>query len=188
MQPLWQALAKGQNFNAAVWHQDVIIAPFIYRGRRIMSMGSRSRDGDVIAYITRKLGFHITRGSSSNGGKEALAEMISDMEGRSGVLSGLTVDGPRGPAGVVKMGVVKLARETGAPIVPVRTWAKRRILLNSWDRAMIPLPFNRIVALAGAVIPVPPDAAAEDMEAARRQLESELHRLVRESEEGVQSG
>ena len=151
-------------------------------------MGSRSKDGEVIAYITRKLGFHITRGSSSNGGKEALDEMISYMEGRSGVLSGLTVDGPRGPAGVAKMGVVKLARETGAPMVPVRTWAKRRILLNSWDRAMIPLPFNRIVALAGAVIPVPPDAAAEEMEAARRQLESELHRLVRESEEGVQSG
>jgi lysophospholipid acyltransferase (LPLAT)-like uncharacterized protein len=188
MQPLWEALAKGRSFNGAVWHQDVLIGPFIYRGRHIVTMGSLSKDGDVIAYITRKLGFHVTRGSSSRGGKEALDEMISYMRSCSGVLSGLTIDGPRGPAGVAKMGVIKLARETGAPLVPVRTWAKRRILLNSWDRAMIPLPFNHIVALAGEAIPVLPDAEAEQMEAARQKLQAELHRLVREAEERVQTG
>ena len=64
-------------------------------------------------------------------------------------------------------------------MIASRTWCKRRIDLKGWDRAYIPLPFNRIVqAFAGPYF-VPTDADdPERLEAFRQELEGELLELT----------
>ena len=66
------------------------------------------------------------------------------MRKTDGVIYGLTVDGSKGPAYRLKRGGVVIARECGRPIVLVRTWYRRCLRLDTWDRTAIPLPFNRI--------------------------------------------
>ncbi len=163
----------------AVWHQDIFAGAYFLRGRRTVTMVSQSADGEVGANVIRRCGYVPVRGSSSRGGKEALGEMLEYLRTHRGVTIGLVVDGPRGPAHRSKMGIIVLAREAGVPLYPLRVWAQRHILLRSWDRTMIPLPFNRIIVWAGEPIVVPPDADEEAMEAHRAEFERRLNNLVR---------
>ena len=163
----------------AAWHQDIFAGAYFMRARRPVTMVSRSADGEIAANVIRRCGYVPVRGSSSRGGKEALAEMLEYLRTHRGVTIGLVVDGPRGPARRSKMGIIVLAREAGVPLYPLRIWAQRHILLRSWDRTMIPLPFNRILAWAGEPIVVPPDVNEEAMEQHRAELERRMNDLVR---------
>jgi len=62
------------------------------------------------------------------------------------------LDGPRGPAGIIKAGVVRMADVTNAVIVPVYTSADHAWFFNSWDRFMLPKPFARVTLRFGPMI------------------------------------
>lgn len=62
---------------------------------------------------------------------------------RSGLAAHI-VDGPKGPAGIIKAGVVSLARDTGAVVVPLYVTSDRAWYFNSWDRFMLPKPFAKV--------------------------------------------
>ena len=96
-------------------------------------------------------------------------------------------DGPRGPAEVVKPGIVGLARLSGAAIVPVAVGASSEWRLGSWDGFRIPRPFARCVVRFGDADPRPdgsPIAArrrrrAGELEAALRALSSSVDHEAR---------
>ena len=127
------------------WHQQFFaaIGHFkTYASYRPSLMISQSKDGDIIASIAEKSGWHTVRGSSSRDGGRALKEMIGQLQ-----LTGLAahiVDGPKGPAGIIKAGAVSLARAAGAVVVPLYTTADRAWYFNSWDRFMFPKPFAKV--------------------------------------------
>ena len=88
-------------------------------------------------------------------------------------------DAPRGPRFVFKLGIIYLAKRTGIPIIPVIWSADRCWKLKSWDRTIIPKPFARIVALfADDYIRVPADAAREECEIYRQQLDDALNHIM----------
>jgi lysophospholipid acyltransferase (LPLAT)-like uncharacterized protein len=127
------------------WHQQFFAAIRhfkTYASYRPALMISQSKDGDIIASIAEKSGWHTVRGSSSRDGGRALKEMIGQLQ-----LTGLAahiVDGPKGPAGIIKAGAVSLARTAGAVVVPLYTTADRAWYFNSWDRFMFPKPFAKV--------------------------------------------
>ena len=168
----------GKNAISAILHQDVIISAFLYQGKRIVSMVSTSQDGDRISQVAHKLGHDIVRGSGAQRGRRALGEMIDYLDSHEGVVAALTIDGSRGPVGICKKGILHLAQQSGCPIVPIRTWSKRHFLLKTWDRTLIPLPFSRIVAVAGEPIHVPREATPDEFEEARLRVEAELRELT----------
>ncbi|HEX5000259.1 MAG TPA: DUF374 domain-containing protein, partial [Terriglobia bacterium] len=96
------------------WHGSIFPATFFWRHRGIVVMTSRNADGEAIARCIRRFGFGAARGSSSQGGLRALAEMAREI--REGRDAAFTVDGPRGPRHVAKQGPVLLAFKTGAAI------------------------------------------------------------------------
>lgn len=168
-------LQEGEVALYAGWHQCLLYYVYHFRNRQGVIMTSQSKDGEVIAGILHRLGLIAARGSSSRGGSNALSEMIDLV--KKGHTAGLVVDAPRGPAYVAKSGIISLAKETQAPLIPVMAWAKRKILFKSWDRTMFPLPFNHIVFFYGEPILVPKDADAETREKYRRQLEDTLREM-----------
>jgi lysophospholipid acyltransferase (LPLAT)-like uncharacterized protein len=128
----------------ASWHQRFFPGITFFATRKpIAIMISRSRDGEMIARVVDILGWRSVRGSSSKGGIRALKELRRLT--RKGHRVGHIVDGPQGPFGVVKPGLLTIAQFAGAPIVPVITSAQRRWVFNSWDRFMVPKPFSRVV-------------------------------------------
>ena len=100
-----------------------------------------------------------------------------------GNLIAITPDGPRGPRMRAKAGAIKLAQLSGAPLVPASGSVKRRVLLGTWDRFCLALPFSRGIILAGEPIDVPRDATEAELERLRRLLEDRLNALTAAADE-----
>lgn len=171
-----QFLRVGRPILFAGLHEGLLYLPYHFRDRDGVVMVSASRDGDLIADTMARFGLRAARGSSTRGGRTALAAMIDEIRGHAGCSAGIIVDGPRGPACVAKLGAVTLARETGLPIVPGAWWAHPAIHNRSWDATILPLPFARLVVAFEEAMLVPPDATFEQMEAYREELTRRLQR------------
>ncbi len=177
-------VCKTGPFVCACFHGTMLFCIHHCRQYPGVIMVSRSWDGELIDRCLRRWGFDTTRGSSSRGGKEALGEMI-DMIKANNYCSGLAVDAPRGPSRQVKMGIVVLGRETGQPVVPLVSWATRKIQFNSWDKMILPLPFSTIVLAFGKPEKIPAGLENEDYERIRTRIEEEMIRVSHQAEEHV---
>jgi lysophospholipid acyltransferase (LPLAT)-like uncharacterized protein len=127
---------QGKRVIIAFWHSRQLMMPLTYRGSAAHILISQHRDGEIIARVVERFGFRAVRGSSTRGGVEALRELI--RLGRSGVDLVVTPDGPKGPAQIVKMGVIQLARASKLPIVPLAFGCSKKNSLQvgiaSWCR------------------------------------------------------
>lgn len=176
---LWNEVQEGGRIIAALLHQDIVLAPHAYSGRNVLTIASRSRDGEIITRIVERLGFKVVRGSSSQGGSRAIKEMVEHLTKGGAQIAAITVDGPRGPAKKVKPGVLFLAHKSGATIYPVSCRAQRNIRLNSWDRTQIPLPFNHLIFQCGRGIIIPKDAKEKELQKLKETLEVSLKEISR---------
>jgi lysophospholipid acyltransferase (LPLAT)-like uncharacterized protein len=68
---------------------------------------------------------------------------------REGYVAGIAVDGPHGPARVLRPGALWLARLTGRPLVVVGASARPLIRAPWWDKHVIPLPHGHIGLVYG---------------------------------------
>jgi hypothetical protein len=166
-------LRSGGRVLLCTWHQHFFsaIRHFQkYRDFKPALMISKSSDGEIIAGVAEKSGWHTMRGSSSRGGKEALRKMIDHLN-QTG-LAGHIVDGPKGPAGNVKAGVIQLAHAADAAIIPFYISADRAWYFNSWDSFFIPKPFARVVISFGEMIKFTPAENPAAFENQRLYLEN----------------
>lgn len=155
-----------------VWHQQFFAAIhhfYRYREYHPCVMISKSRDGEFIANVAEQFGWHPVRGSSSRGGAEALLYMIDML--KKNRLAGHVIDGPRGPAGIVKPGVIRMAQKSGAAIVPFGTISDKAWFFNSWDRFFVPKPFAKVRIRFRKKIELGRIKTREDFEKERLRLE-----------------
>lgn len=171
----WEEAERGGAPILAFWHEQIFLTTYFFRRRRIVVMTSRSFDGEYIARFIQRFGYGAARGSSTRGGAGALVEMARLV--RRGFPAGFTIDGPRGPRRVAKMGAVLLAKKTGRPVLPFAVCAEKFWTVRSWDRLHIPRPFTRVAVRLAAPIHVARDAGDEALVAARDELQRALERL-----------
>jgi len=174
-------LKRGQVPIYASWHQRFFPGiTFIAKRKPISIIISQSKDGELISRIVNLLGMHTVRGSSSRGGGKALNE-ICKMAHR-GCRIGHIVDGPRGPRGVVKPGLLIISKVSGMPIIPTITSAEKKWVFNSWDRFIVPKPFSRVIIRFGDEINVPKNLQGPDFEKKRSSIEDTLKKLYIETD------
>lgn len=164
----------------ALWHARLLPLTLTHRGRHVAVLVSRHRDGELITRVVERMGYVTARGSSTRGGEEGLREMIEWAE--KGHLLTITPDGPRGPAEIVKPGLVYLASRTGLPVIPVTAAAWPEWRLRSWDGFRIPRPFARVNVSYGPPIRVPPDIDRDEIERWRVEIENALVTLTGEGD------
>jgi lysophospholipid acyltransferase (LPLAT)-like uncharacterized protein len=164
----------------ATWHGKSFMAPFIRRpADRCILMVSKSRDGEFYARIAKALRLDVVRGSTATSKKDVITKdglgaswQMLDALG-SGSSVAMTVNEPR-RAFVVGEGVIRLARLSGRPIVPLAVTTTLKIVVGSWDRTEISLPFGRLVFVIGTPIYVEPSADRAERERIKQQLKDEL--------------
>ncbi|MBN1165242.1 MAG: lysophospholipid acyltransferase family protein [Candidatus Krumholzibacteriota bacterium] len=158
------------------WHGRLLVLSFSHRGRNVQVLASEHYDGDLMGRIIARLGFGHLKGSTTRGGARALRQLSAVL--KRGLDVGLTVDGPRGPRGVVQPGAIGLSRLSAAIIVPVSNSASRRWLLRSWDRMQLPAPFARVIIAYGEPFEVPAGTRTGELESYRIRLQERLRELT----------
>jgi lysophospholipid acyltransferase (LPLAT)-like uncharacterized protein len=179
----WEAAVRdGQLPIYTCWHNRIFLSTYFWRNRRIVVMTSQSFDGEYIARFIQRFGYGAARGSSTRRAVGAIVEMARLM--RAGSPAGFTIDGPKGPRYVAKVGAVLLAKKTGQPILPFtittrKFWEAKR----SWDGFQVPFPFSQ--ARVDIAPPIYVSAHANDyaLEAKRDELQASLDLVNRVAKE-----
>ncbi len=147
----------------AVWHGRMQCPIFAVAHRGVLTMSSRSTDGEIACRAISRLGLMPARGSTGKGGLAAFEQIRRWLEDGRGGFVGLTVDGPKGPARRPKRGALEMARQLDLPLIPVSFSSRPFWRLKSWDRMIIAPPFARTVVEFGEplrIVPGEPPAVA----------------------------
>lgn len=164
-------------FLGVFWHRSFLMAAHYFRDRSYLTIVSQSRDGELTNAVVPYLGYlPPVRGSSSRRGVAALRELIEHV--RNEVSSGIFCDGPRGPARVLKTGILHLAAVTQTEITPVVFSTNSCIRFKSWDRTILPLPFAKVSVVFGEPIAISRDLAKPELENQRIAVEKILNELT----------
>jgi len=142
---------QGGGVLCVFWHSRIGLSPSCWpldRAQPAKALISLSADGEFIAKAVARQGFPAVRGSSANkdkaekakGGTQALRDGLKQL--KVGALA-ITPDGPRGPANVMAEGLPLMAKLSKAPVLFIGMSCNPAIRLDSWDRAVLPLPFGK---------------------------------------------
>ena len=169
-----------ERYIGALWHNRLLLLPFVIKRflpeRRGAALISGSRDGALLADLVERFGFEVVRGSSSKKGASAirqLAEVIA--RGKDAVI---TPDGPRGPAYELGQGIVFLAQQSGAAVVPINLEYSNSWRVRSWDRFILPKPFSTVRVIFGPPHRVAQTSTEADFERERARLQDAMMQFV----------
>jgi lysophospholipid acyltransferase (LPLAT)-like uncharacterized protein len=167
----------------ALWHDEVFFVAWSFGKYRPDTLASAGDSGEMITRMLQLCGFNVFRGGSSTGRRRRSAgvvrDMIDHMKASRGILYGITTDGSSGPVYRMKKGVATIAVNAGSEIFVEKTWCRRYFRLPTWDRSLVPLPFNHIVHVyAGPITPTPEASTPEGFDALCVQIEHLLCRVT----------
>lgn len=155
-----ERVCRGERLIAAALHGSMFCLPILSRythklGRVACALTSPSRDGKLQVRVLKTFGIESVEGSSRS---KAVAGSLGLLEAvKSGRIGFIIVDGPRGPAGIPKEGIARLARAAQAQVICVSVGCRHAIRFGTWDGLYLPLPFSTIKYQL-TVLDVPPDS------------------------------
>lgn len=165
----------------ASWHGRQYCFLHMTDRSKLSLLISKSNDGEIITTVVKRMGFNVIRGSASRGGMTAVRHMLEALN--NGTSVAFTVDGPRGPIYDVKIGLIKLAQMSGAPIIPIVPATRTRIIVfSSWDKYNLPFYFSNIHYHYGDPIYIDKDADDEQLEQYRLQVRDAMRNITFEAD------
>ena len=175
-------LERNESFIYSFWHDQLLMCPLTWQSNSsIKVLISKHRDGDIIAQLISNLGFEAIRGSThktnkikNKGGLLSARKMIKSL--KNGISIGISPDGPKGPRHKVSEGILSISRLSKSVILPVGIGFKKKWVLNTWDKFIIPKPFNEITVIWGD--PIPAITNEKNNHQFKTKLESKMNNLT----------
>ena len=166
-----------------LWHGRIFYL-FYYLRRRpdYFLLISPSTDGDLLARFARLMGYSVIRGSSYKKTVPAARSLIKVLNRNQRII--IIADGSRGPRCIAQSGSLQLAGITGAPVFAMTFGSKNKMVLNSWDRFVIPPPFTRCTLNFSSPITLSRKPSKQSIEEKRLELENTLNRITQASDKG----
>ncbi|GHH03929.1 lysophospholipid acyltransferase family protein [Pseudodonghicola xiamenensis] len=177
------ALRAGEPVIFVVWHQRLMMAPFMFDIRLgpICSLTSSARAGSMVGKLLNRFGWENISMSSHKRHVALSREVLRRM--KQGISVGIAADGPRGPARISATVPLVWARSSGKRVFAVSFSANRVVEFPTWDRMWLPAPFSRGVFLCeewdGTVQRQISDA---ELEMLRQDFETTLDRVTDSSD------
>ena len=171
-------LNENISFIYALWHDQLLLSPLTWQSKnRIDILISKHKDGDIIADLIKFHGFDSIRGSTNNPNKEKEKNNLTSIRNilrslKNNISIGITPDGPRGPRHKVGEGTINISRISNKKILPMSLACKKKWVLNTWDKFIVPKPFNEICIVWGE--PLDPRFDKMDIVAQQKNLEKSL--------------
>ena len=178
----FQSLKDGTPWVLVTWHGRLSMVPYAWDWKtwQFTVLSFDHPASKIMGDTLRKRGIHLLQLNRKGSNTSVLRHAIRAF--RAGHCIGVTPDGPIGPHMVVKPGAVELAAICGAKIAPLTFSVKRRIVLKTWDRFVLPLPFNRGVFVMGPAHAVPRKMSPDELQAEMERLRAAMSGLDEEAD------
>ncbi|MBS0236165.1 MAG: DUF374 domain-containing protein [Proteobacteria bacterium] len=127
------------------WHNRIMLIPYFTKHYKSDAAAVVSTHGDG-EYVTKFLQLHklkTLRGSSRTGAMQAAKNIIHSLH--TGTSIAVTPDGPKGPRYTINSNAQKIAAKLNVPVLLCCYSTSRSVIVRSWDRFIIPLPFSTII-------------------------------------------
>ena len=165
-----------QSFILAFWHNQLMMISFSWPIKKKLNiLASGHSDGRFGAIVGKYFELNNIP-TSDKKQKISLRNIFKILESKNYI--GITPDGPRGPKEKVSEGIIKIAKKTNIPIIPIGFWSTNSFCLKSWDSFLITLPFSKCNFVWGDALNIPKDLSEEDIQKFQRILENRIKDCV----------
>jgi len=163
-------------FILAFWHNQLMTISFSWSiKKKINILASGHSDGRFGAIVGNY--FNLNNIPTSNIEKNISLRPIFKILKNNNYI-GITPDGPRGPKEKVSEGIIKIAKSSNVPIIPIGYWSSHNFSLNSWDSFLITLPFSKLSFVWGDAINIPKNLKNNEISKFQNILENKINECI----------
>mgnify|MGYP000657299800 FL=1 len=163
-------------FILAFWHSQLMMISYCWNSEsKINVLASGHSDGRFGAIVGKY--FKLNNIPTSSNEKSISLKPVFTLLKNSQCI-GITPDGPRGPNQKVSDGIIKIAKVTQVPIIPIGFASSKFRTLKSWDSFLITKPFSKCAFVWGESISIPKNCTENEIEELKNKLEIKINNCV----------
>ena len=170
-------------FILAFWHGQLMTFSYTWKiNKKLNILASSHSDGRFGACIARYFKLNnIPISSDSN--NLSLRPIFKILNSNNYIA--ITPDGPRGPKEKVSEGIIKIAKISKVPIIPVGFGSSKNFCLKSWDSFLITLPFSKCRIVWGDSITIPENLEDQEIATYKKIIEEKINECVKKAKENL---
>ena len=170
-------------FILAFWHGQLMTFSYTWKiNKKLNILASSHSDGRFGASIARYFKLNnIPISSDSN--NLSLRPIFKILNSNNYIA--ITPDGPRGPKEKVSEGIIKIAKISKVPIIPVGFESSKNFCLKSWDSFLITLPFSKCRIVWGDSITIPENLEDQEIATYKKIIEEKINECVKKAKENL---
>ena len=171
-------------FILAFWHSQLMMIGFSWKkNKNVNILASGHSDGRFGAIVGKY--FNLNNIQTSEKNKSVSLRSIFKLLNDNNYI-GITPDGPRGPKEIVSEGIIKIAKTSKVPIIPIGFWSSRNFKLKSWDSFLITLPFSKCSFVWNKPLEIPYNIQENQIQHYQKLLQEKINQSVKKAQNNCQ--
>ena len=171
-------------FILAFWHSQLMMIGFSWKkNNNVNILASGHSDGRFGAIVGKY--FNLNNIQTSKKNKSIYLRSIFKLLNDNNYI-GMTPDGPRGPKEIVSEGIIKIAKSSKVPIIPIGFWSSKNFKLKSWDSFLITLPFSKCSFVWNKPLEIPHNIKENQIQHYQKLLKEKINQSVKKAQNNCQ--
>ena len=171
-------------FILAFWHSQLMMIGFSWKkNKNVNILASGHSDGRFGAIVGKYFNLNNIQASKKN--KSISLRSIFKLLNDNNYI-GITPDGPRGPKEIVSEGIIKIAKSSKVPIIPIGFWSSKNFKLKSWDSFLITLPFSKCSFVWNKPLEIPYNIQENQIQHYQKLLQEKINQSVKKAQNNCQ--
>ena len=171
-------------FILAFWHSQLMMIGFSWKkNKNVNILASGHSDGRFGAIVGKY--FNLNNIQTSEKNKSISLRFIFKLLNDNNYI-GITPDGPRGPKEIVSEGIIKIAKSSKVPIIPIGFWSSKNFKLKSWDSFLITLPFSKCSFVWNKPLEIPYNIQENQIQHYQKLLQEKINQSVKKAQNNCQ--
>ena len=179
-----QFWSNDKPFILAFWHSQLMMIGFSWKkNKNVNILASGHSDGKFGAIVGKY--FNLNNIQTSKKNKSISLKSIFKLLNDNNYI-GITPDGPRGPKEIVSEGIIKIAKSSKVPIIPIGFWSSKNFKLKSWDSFLITLPFSKCSFVWNKPLEIPYNIQENQIQHYQKLLQEKINQSVKKAQNNCQ--
>ena len=171
-------------FILAFWHSQLMMIGFSWKKNKNVNILASSHSDGRFGSIVGKY-FNLNNIQTSKKNKNISLKIIFKLLKDNNYI-GITPDGPRGHKEIASEGIIKIAKTSKIPIIPIGFWSSKNFKLKSWDSFLITLPFSKCSFVWNDPLEIPNNIQENQIQYYQKLLQEKINQSVKEAQNNCQ--